>query len=357
MSRRAVLLLSLVALAAGCGGDDDACDPSAEACVISKDVTTITVAAGEEDEDVCQSWTLNNPTELWVTGIAQSNQGGYHHANWFFVPDDEFEFPDDAVWSCQDAGFDEIVAALIGGYLFALSTQSEDELQSLPEGSAIRIPPYSRIIGASHLLNAAPTPVETTMHLELHTIPLAQVEAKMAPAQSRYHDLTIAPDARSSFTSECLIDEAHQERIGAPLDYKLHHVLFHYHQLGAYGQVELAGGPNDGEVIARHDGLGENLGLAFDPPIDLAARQAQGLRFVCGYDNPRSEEVGWGIGDQEMCVIALQAETTLAFSADVDYGDGAQVGVAEDGELQFAGPCSLTAFAWDFTKPGGDGPN
>ncbi len=351
--RRAVLVLSLlVTAAAGCSGDD-ACDPNAEACVIEKDVTTITVQGGEEDEDICQSWTLNNPTELWVSAVGQSNQGGYHHANWFFVPDDQYVYPDGEVWSCQAADFDEIVAALIGGYLFALSTQSEDELQGLPEGSAIRIPPYSRIVGASHILNASPSAIETTMHLAIHTIPPEQVVAKMAPAQSRYHDLTIAPDARSSFTSECLLDQAYDERVGGALDYKLHHVLFHYHQLGAYAQVELAGGPNDGEVVARHDGYGENLSVSLVPPLDLAAKQAQGLRFTCGYDNPRSDVVGWGIGDQEMCVIALQAETDLAFAGDVGYETGAQVGVAEDGELQYSGPCSLTAFKWDFTKPGG----
>jgi hypothetical protein len=47
-------------------------------------------------------------------------------------------------------------------FLFALSTQSHEETQQLPEGSAIRIPPYSRIIGASHLLNANDTAVFET---------------------------------------------------------------------------------------------------------------------------------------------------------------------------------------------------
>ena len=49
-----------------------------------------------EDDDTCQSWTLNNPTELWVSSITQRNDGGYHHANWFFVPDDQFALPDGA---------------------------------------------------------------------------------------------------------------------------------------------------------------------------------------------------------------------------------------------------------------------
>jgi len=354
MLPRLLALVFLGLAAAACGGGDDACDPTREACVLEADVSTITVGAGIEDEDTCQSWTLNNPTELWVNGISQSNQGGYHHANWFFVPDNQFDLPD-GTWSCSEHDFDELQAALLGGYLFALSTQSEAEAQELPAGSAIRVPPYSRVIGSSHLLNASTSAVETTMHLAIHTIPPDQVAAKMAPARFQYHDLKLDPNARSSFTIECLIDEAHQDTLQTPLDYKLHYVLFHYHALGIYAQIELAGGPNDGQVIARHDGYGENFGIALEPPVDLAAEGARGLRFTCGFENPRDVEVGWGIGDQEMCVVALQAETGLAFEGDVDYGAGTQLGVAPDGEVQYGGPCSLLAFPWDFEKPGGTG--
>ena len=102
----------------------DTCDPTREACVFERDVSTIDVAAGVEDEDTCQSWTLNNPTELWVHAVTESNNGAYHHANWFFVPDDDYVQPDGA-WKCSTTDFTELVAALLGGYLFALSTQSE----------------------------------------------------------------------------------------------------------------------------------------------------------------------------------------------------------------------------------------
>src|SRR5690349_16692500 len=205
--RTRMLGLMVVALCTaacgGGGGGDDTCDPTETACTIEAAVSTITVAAGHEDEDTCQSWTLNNPTELWVDGISQHNDGAYHHANWFFVPDDQFALPD-GIWSCSTNNFSELVAALLGGYLFALSTQSHDEAQTLPAGSAIRIPPYSRVIGSSHLLNASDAAVTTTMHLAIHTIPPDQVQAKLAPARITYHDLKLDPVSRSAFTAECL---------------------------------------------------------------------------------------------------------------------------------------------------------
>src|ERR1043165_9451695 len=193
-------LMLVVVVVAGCG--DDPCDPNTESCALEADVSTLTIAGGVEDEDTCQSWTLNNPTELWVSEIAETNTGAYHHANWFFVPDDQFDLPD-GIWKCGANNFSELVAGLEGGFLFALSTQSTGETQSLPAGSAIRIPPYSRIIGSSHLLNTSDDPVTTTLHLAIKTIPPSQVVAKLAPARISYHDLHIEPSAHSAFTTEC----------------------------------------------------------------------------------------------------------------------------------------------------------
>jgi len=130
-------------------------------------------------------------------------------------------------------------------------------------------------------------------------------------------------------------------------------VLSHYHQLGSYTQLEIAGGPRDGEVIMRHDGFGENFGFAVDPPLDLAAAGAQGVRFTCGFQNPRMAQVGWGIGDQEMCVVALQAKTDLGWDGDVKRGTGTRLGPDGSGEIDYGGPCDLLAFPWDFDKPGG----
>src|SRR5690606_5335712 len=111
---------------------------------------------------------------------------------------------------------------------------------------------------------------------------------------------------------------------------------------------EIVGGSRDGEVIMRHDGYGENFGVALDPPVDLGAAGATGLRFTCGYDNPRNDVVGWGIGDQEMCVVALQARTNMGWDADVKRGDGTEVATG-----QHEGPCQVIGFPWDFNKAGG----
>ncbi len=348
-----MLRAALIVVVAMAACSDEPCDPMSETCSYSAAVSTLTVPAGREDEDTCQSWTLNNPTELWVNSITQKNGGGYHHANWFFVPDNNYALPD-GPWPCGENNFHELPAALQGGYLFALSTQSHEETQTLPVASAIRIPPYSRLIGASHLLNASDVDVTTTMEVTIRTIPPQDVVSKLAPARIQYLDLNLDPGAKSSFTTECSIGEANANLWNEPLEYKLFYTLSHYHVLGQYQQLEILGGPRDGEVIMRHEGLGDNAGTAIDPPLDLIAAGAHGLRLTCGFDNPRAVPVGWGIGDQEMCVIALQAVTNIGWAGDVNQGD-AKVGVAANGEVQHRGPCSMNAFPWDFDKPGGKG--
>lgn len=348
---RIVLVASsaLSVVACSTGGP---CDPSKSACEIEQAVSTYTAAAGEENEDNCQSWTLNNRDELWVSAVRQDNDGAYHHANWFFVPDDLFPMPD-GTWSCSAQQFSELSAALAGGFLFAMSTQSQGEEQRLPTGAAVRIPPYSRIIGSSHILNASPRPVTTTMRLHLWTIPKSQVTAKMVPSRLSYHDLAIQPNGKSSFTSECRLDREYERIFGDPLDYQIYYALSHYHTLGSYAKIALAGGPRDGEVIFSVDGYGENFGHSFAQPIDLRAAGATGLRFTCGFDNPRAKVVGWGIGDQEMCVIQIFAKTNLGVDGDVKAGTGTRTGTGPDGEAQFGGPCSLFSIAWDHEKIGG----
>jgi len=80
----------------------------------------------------------------------------------------------------------------------------------------------------------------------------------------------------------------------------LYYVLPHYHEMGNYFRLEIMGGPRDGEALLElADFNAEANGVTFDPPVDLTG--SLGLRVTCGFNNITDEEVGYGIGDQEMC--------------------------------------------------------
>lgn len=319
---------------------------------IAHDFDQFTAQAGQEILGLCQSWTMNNATEVWVNAVELTQNEASHHSNWLFVPDDKFPGPD-GVWNCKDRGYDQLSAALAGGVLYAQSTQATHEVQKFPDGAAVRIPPYARIISDVHILNASSQPVTGRASLVLYTLDKADVKTKLAPFHLTFETLDIPPHAQSRFTAECELDSSFQAAFNHPLDLKLYYSLPHTHALGRRFFLSVYGGPNDGQALLDVDGYnGEPRGRAYDPPIDLTG--ADGLRFGCEYDNPRDVPVMWGFGDQEMCEYLGFADDGLVFESSVH----SLMATGTDGAVQtFTGPCATIAFKYNFDMPGGPPPD
>jgi hypothetical protein len=330
-------------LVAGCG-DDAPPDCKTTACTLSHDFGTQMLAAGQEHNDLCQSWTLHNTTDLWVNAVELTNDGGYHHSNWLFVKENVYDVPDGA-WECAANGFHEISGALSGGVLYAQSTQAKHEVQQFPPGVAVKVPAFSRIIGSTHLLNASGAALTTDLRMTIHAIPAATVATKLKPFRMQYQDLHIPPMSSAEFTMACDFASVYQTAVGAPFAMKLFYVLPHYHALGARLDVKLAGGPRDGELVFQHIGFdGQPDGRTYDPPFDVAAAGATGLSITCAFDNPRDVAVGWGIGDQEMCVMLGFADTGLTI-ADGEGNPGTGMVTGMQGNTVYASaPCMVSAY-------------
>ena len=288
----------------------------------------------------CVSWTLNNEQALYVQEVTLSNEGSFHHSNWFIVPEDAFA-GDDGWWSCSSRGFDEISAARQGTVLFAQSTQSYTENQRLSDGAVIKIPPRSRIVADVHLLNLAPRPIETRMWLSLELLHPRDVDVVVTPFRLSYVDLDIPARAQSHHTGDCDFATRHESITGEPLKLQLHYVLPHFHGLGNHFDLTVSGGSRDGESIYRLDGFnGEPNGQTFDPPLDLD--DARGLRFTCGYDNWTDQNVGWGFGNQEMCVMLGLAEADMIFDGTVL--SGSRIVDVVDGVRMVEGACLVLSY-------------
>jgi len=307
------------------------------------DFGTQTVTAGQEIGSLCQTWMLDNDEEIWVHAVEMDNDGFYHHSNWFFVPEGYKDWPTGPWLDCYGEGFHEIDAALAGGVLYAQSTQVKQELQKFVPGAAVHIPPRSRIITVTHLLNYTAEPQTTGLRLTLHTLPRAEVTIPLTPAQLIYSDLEIPPKSESYFGGTCDLRAAHDALVAEPFQMKLHYVRPHYHALGAGFQVKIVGGARDGEVIVDLGAFSSDpFGFAFDPPIDLS--DADGLEWGCKFNNTTDAEVQWGIGDQEMCEGLLFLESPIAFSA----------GISETTERStvaelptYSGRCNVAAFPFN----------
>ncbi len=317
-----VRILSLVVLLAGCDAlIPDEVEPTplppCEGTCIEHDFGTTTLLPHAELGDQCMSWTLNNPEPIWVNSVATANDGYFHHANWFWVPDELWDLPD-GFWDCSDMAFTELGAAVAGGVLYAQSTQTEGEVQRFVAGAAVEVGARARVISWSHLLNYSDEPVTTGLRVQLGVLDADEVTAPLAPFRFNYSDLQIPARSVAKHQGDCDVEAAHQEVLGEPLDLTLHYVLPHYHALGSAFRLEVSGGEHDGEALFEiEDAYGEPLGHTFETPIDLGAMGATGFRFSCDHDNPRDAAVGFGIGDQEMCVMLGFAESDLSFDGNV----------------------------------------
>lgn len=314
----------------------------------SHDFEEFTVEAGEEISGLCQSWTLNNAEELWVNAVELEQNAASHHSNWTYVPADQFSGPD-GVWPCKDRNYSQLNAALYGGVLYAQSTQAPKEVQKFPDGAAIRIMPYARVISDIHLLNPKAEAVTGHVKLSIYSIPKEQVAVKLVPFHMVYSGLDIPAMASSRFTGDCELKSLFPADI---LNLKVYYILPHTHAMATRFFLEAVGGSIDKTSLIDIEGFnGEARGRLYDPPVDLSP--ATGLRFACEYNNTRSVNVNYGIGDQEMCEFLGFAEGNSAFESVISTA--AEVG-AEGSRRLFSGPCNTTVFPWTHDKAGGPPP-
>jgi hypothetical protein len=318
---------------------------------LSHDFPANSTPPGGEILDLCRSWTLENAEEIWVNAVELDQDESSHHSNWTFVPDTDFDGPD-GNWPCDERSYNQLAGALAGGVLYAQSTQAIHEVQKFPNGVAVRIPPYSRIISDVHTLNTTADPVSGHARLTVYGIAEADVTVKLVPFHLTYDGLDIPPQSDARFTGECELEANFQAQAGGPFDLDVYYLLPHTHALGTRMFVHALGGERDGEVLLDVEGFnGEARGRAYDPPVSLLG--ASGFRFGCEFHNPRDESVGWGFDDQEMCEALGFADATLAFESRVET---AEADGEESGIQKFTGPCSSIAFPWDHDKPGGSPP-
>lgn len=297
---------------------------------------------GEEILGLCRSWTLGNETELWVHAVELQQDEASHHSNWMFVPEGFYDGPD-GTWPCAERDYHQLNAALVGGVLYAQSTQAQREVQLFPTGAAIRIPPRARIISDVHILNTTTETVRGNVELAIFTLPREEVTVPLAPFHIDYHALDIPARSHSRFVTECDLAGDFERATGQPMHMRLHYSLPHTHALGTRVFLQAIGGPRDGEMLLDVAGYnGEARGLFYEPPIDLEG--ITGLRFGCEFMNPRAESVQWGFDDQEMCEMLGFIESVAAFESRVTETTTMRM----DGDVQeFSGECGNFIIPWE----------
>ena len=193
-----MFVVAFVALGCGDGASVDDFEATLE-----HTFEPITVESGTDDY-WCQSWTLDNDEPLYVNKVRQRNDGSWHHSNWYFLP--EGSFGEDGTWRCGDREFTQARAVVIGGAIFAQSTQAFEETQAFPPETVIVVPPRSMIIGDVHLFNASAAPVETALTMGLLALEEEDVSVRLREVSFALNDIAIDPQRRSRWAQTCDLD-------------------------------------------------------------------------------------------------------------------------------------------------------
>jgi hypothetical protein len=313
-------------------------------------------APGTENTDLCIAATLHNDHALYINAVEMIAAPGLHHSNWMWVPDNgAFDFPEGS-FSCNQGdgshAFDQQIAAVFGGVLFAQSTQATEETQQFPTGAAIMIPPHSRIVADIHLVNAGDTPLTIPLSLVLHPVPERDVTTLMAAMALENFAIALPPLQTSKFVVECDLSQQwqylyeHGQVASDHIDFKIYHALAHYHKYGiglSFEAIRDADGGSD-PVWTTEDRIGDTLGGMLAPAFDMTGHSK--VRLTCSYDNPGSTTIRWGNANGEMCVAFAYTDSTSVWTAGVVSEGDPGPSVVESGARVFTAP-SCTVIAAD----------
>jgi hypothetical protein len=322
--------LALCFVLAACGENPGAPAPQ------SFEFGPYTLAPGQEINGQCVSVTLHNDEPLYINAVELTTGPGFHHSNWFWVPDTMFT-GEDGTWNCDDRQYDEASAGLYGGVLFAQSTQAQHEIQTFPPGAATVIPPHARILAGTHLLNTSDEAV--TLSLKLAITPIAEPTTLLTPTSFVNEAIALPPHRLSRFTMECDMDKAYRNVAGMAPTFSFYYALAHYHDLGRGLVIE--GVREDGTaetIFETTSAIGDALGGMIDPPFSLAGYPK--LRFSCHYDNPRDTTVTWGVGDREMCAFLAFTDSEYTWSGGVITNDVTPTVTDHGDYVEYVYPCS-----------------
>lgn len=299
------------------------------------------VAPGEEVTGTCVQVTLHNDDYLYINKVDLETGPGFHHSNWFFVPEHVFR-GEDGAYHCDDRDFNEPVAAIFGGVLFAQSTQAAREVQQFPDGVVVKVPPNSKLVTQIHLLNSGETTLRIEPQITIDPIPEADVTTTLAGISFQNQALALPPNMQSKFTVECDLTEDHERLTGRAPDFKIYYGLAHYHELGTALTIDAITAEGAAtEVFTTANRVGDAMGGPIDPFFDMAGYAK--LRFSCEFFNPRTDTVRWGNGDQEMCVFLAFSDSTFNWGGGVTTEVPPENPVQVGNMMQFTNSCQVYA--------------
>jgi hypothetical protein len=301
-----------------------------------------TVPENSEDTGQCVQITIGNDEPLFVNSVELTTGPGFHHSNWFYVPEHVFAGPD-GTFNCDDRSFNQATAGIFGGVFFAQSTQSAHEVQTFPEGVVVKVPPHSKLVSQIHLLNSGDEPLEIKPTIGFTPIAQTDVKTLLTSVTFEYHPLGLPPEKQSKFSVECDISKRHQEAFGRAPDFNIYYALAHYHEWGTGLTIEAVRDDNTASTIYSTKGkVGDALGGMLSPTFSMSGYSK--LRLTCDYYNNTSAPLYYGNGAGEMCIFLAFSDSPYIWAGGaLDEGTPGDPVSVDGGIMSYTEGCQVFA--------------
>ncbi len=181
---------------------------------------------------------------------------------------------------------------VMGWHQFFAGANTPYDDKRLPAGVALRLPADALLDHNAHFINTGVRPIAGEVYVNLHTVPLSQVQNVAQPFLRFDETFTLPPQQRTTVTRTFLFDQ--------PLTILM--LTSHNHELGERFEIRIAGGARDGELVyTSTDWKHPNI-LWLSQPLALQA--GQGLTAVVTYNNTTTRVIGHGLlSTDEMLVL------------------------------------------------------
>jgi hypothetical protein len=244
------------------------------------------MAPGKE-QTKCVVKRLNNPTDVWVTGISTDLGQGSHHLIVYKSTETEEQ--------TEPFGCTPFVETLGGETIPLMITQIPQETLEFPDGVAFKFEPNQMIRLEAHYLNYYPEDITAHADVAFHTIDAADVEAEANMLFYGTPDFNIPPGEPYSTPWHFL---------NVWEDAKVFAITGHTHQHGTNVEIKHGLDSEDGmtDVYPLDQPFlwDEAPLIQFDPPLSF--ENGEGFRYRCSWENTSDKNISFGeSANQEMC--------------------------------------------------------
>lgn len=234
---------------------------------------------------------LNNPSEIYVNKIRSVGRPGTHH----FVLSTIYESPNfpmppaDVMIDQNNMDGKLNLFAAINRDAILFEAQNSDYTLELPKGYALKLAPYTKWMANPHYFNKTDKTRFGEIYCNIYTQKKEDVKYILENGVLDGNEkLILPPNKETTIITDQIFDSKTEIMVMTP----------HYHKRGKKFEVQIIGGPRNGETLLESYDYVHPVLLNFaNKPLVL--EKGEGLRTIVTYFNESNREIKYGVTSED----------------------------------------------------------